>query len=57
MPKSYALAYGAIQERVVEGVQGLSARTAIVPDARGLDSDGRLEALSRIGAALRAGLE
>jgi anion-transporting ArsA/GET3 family ATPase len=53
----YALAYGAIQERVVEGVQGLAARTAIVPDARGLDSDARLEALARIGVVLRAGLE
>jgi anion-transporting ArsA/GET3 family ATPase len=53
----YALAYSAIQERVVEGVQGLAARTAIVPDARGLDGDERLEALARIGTELRAGLE
>jgi CBS domain-containing protein len=40
-------AYGAIQERVVEGVQGLAARTAIVPDVRGLDNNGRLEARNR----------
>jgi hypothetical protein len=53
----YALAYAAIQERVVEGVRRLAGRTVILPDARGLDGDGRLEAMGRIGTLLRAGLE
>jgi anion-transporting ArsA/GET3 family ATPase len=53
----YTLAYSAIQERVVEGVRGLAGKTVIVPDARGLDGDGRLEAMARIGTVLRTGLE
>jgi anion-transporting ArsA/GET3 family ATPase len=53
----YALAYAAIQERVVEGVRGVAGKTVILPDARGLDGDGRLEAMARIGTLMRGGLE
>jgi anion-transporting ArsA/GET3 family ATPase len=52
----YALAYAAIQARVVQAVRGLSATTALVPDARGLDGEARLESLAQIGRALRGGL-
>ena len=38
----YALAYAAIQARVVEAAEGLAPKIVIVPDARGLDGDGRL---------------
>jgi anion-transporting ArsA/GET3 family ATPase len=53
----YALAYVAIQARVVDAVTGLAATTLIVPDARGLDADARLETLAGIGQVVRAGLE
>jgi hypothetical protein len=53
----YARSYANIQARVVEAVRGLAARTALVPDTRGLDGDSRLESLARIGDVLRAGLE
>jgi anion-transporting ArsA/GET3 family ATPase len=53
----YALAYAAMQARVVDGARGLAASTIAVPDARGLDGDARLESLTRLGEVLRAGLE
>ncbi|MGO8996247.1 MAG: ArsA-related P-loop ATPase [Polyangiaceae bacterium] len=53
----YALAYAAIQARVVEAAEGLAPKIVIVPDARGLDGDGRLESLTQIGQTLRAALE
>ncbi len=52
----YALAYAAIQVRVIESVRGLAPTTAVVPDARGLDGDARLESLTRLGQALREAL-
>jgi len=53
----YALSYAAIQARALAGVRGLAGRTAIVPDAPGLDGDARLESLARIGETLRLALE
>jgi hypothetical protein len=52
----YALAYAAIQARVIDSVRGLAPTTAIVPDARGLDGDARLESLAQLGQALREAL-
>lgn len=52
----YAMAYTTIQARVIESVRGLARTTVVVPDARGLDGDARLESLARLGQALREGL-
>jgi hypothetical protein len=46
-----------MQKRVVDAVRGLAPTTALVPDARGLDADGRIEALAAIGATLCSALE
>ena len=53
----YALAYAAMQAKVVEDVRGLAATTATLPDVRGLDADARLESLAHVGELLRATLE
>ncbi len=51
-----ALGYVAIQARVVESVRGLVPTTVVVPDARGLDGESRLEVLAGLGRALEAAL-
>ena len=53
----YALAYAAIQSRVVGAVHGLASKTVILPDAHGLDGDERIESLAQLGDLLGAELE
>ena len=53
----YALAYAAIQARLVGAVHDLTSKTIVLPVARGLDGDARLEALTSIGELLRVGLD
>jgi anion-transporting ArsA/GET3 family ATPase len=52
----YALACSTIQARLVEAVRGIAPTTAVVPDARGLDGEARLDVLAKVGQALRAEL-
>jgi hypothetical protein len=52
----YALAYAGLQARVARAVQALAPVTVLVADARGLDGDARLQALTEVGERLRAGL-
>lgn len=48
----YAFAHAAIEKRVTDEVRRLSEATIILPDADGLDGDGRLAALRALGDAL-----
>jgi hypothetical protein len=52
----YARAQAAIERRVVEGVAALAPAVVVVPAARGLDEEGRLEALAALGERLRGAL-
>jgi anion-transporting ArsA/GET3 family ATPase len=53
----YARAYLEIQARVVVDARQLASSLVQIPAARGLDSDGRLDVLARLGDALRYALE
>jgi len=52
----YARAYAAMQSRVVDAVTPLAPMVAIVPAARDLDEDGRLDAFAALGDQLRVAL-
>lgn len=49
----FARAYSAIQERVLASIAPLSPTVIVVPAARGLDDEGRHEALAALGEHLR----
>lgn len=52
----YALAYAAVQRRVITAAAALSAQVIVLPASRGLDESDRLDTLTTLGERLRAAL-